>query len=123
MIRRPPRSTLFPYTTLFRSIRLKHDHTSPLLSERLRNIHRTRAPTWLSVGIGSGAERLLQSDHGRRSSGCESHPGRRRVLPYAFQLRLCSRLADLAFIGFDKLASCRGSAAALLWQHMGALPL
>src|SRR2546430_12574833 len=32
MIRRPPRSTLFPYTTLFRSVflfivRLKHDHT------------------------------------------------------------------------------------------------
>src|SRR5258706_10642646 len=30
MIRRPPRSTLFPYTTLFRSIRvvqrLEHDH-------------------------------------------------------------------------------------------------
>src|SRR5687767_15514507 len=25
MIRRPPRSTLFPYTTLFRSVRLKDD--------------------------------------------------------------------------------------------------
>src|SRR2546425_5463008 len=25
MIRRPPRSTLFPYTTLFRSLRLLHD--------------------------------------------------------------------------------------------------
>src|SRR2546430_2981762 len=25
MIRRPPRSTLFPYTTLFRSLRLAHD--------------------------------------------------------------------------------------------------
>src|SRR3989442_4211049 len=25
MIRRPPRSTLFPYTTLFRSIPLEHD--------------------------------------------------------------------------------------------------
>src|SRR2546427_2560989 len=25
MIRRPPRSTLFPYTTLFRSLRLNHD--------------------------------------------------------------------------------------------------
>src|SRR2546430_8761432 len=30
MIRRPPRSTLFPYTTLFRSIRIRHckPHTS-----------------------------------------------------------------------------------------------
>src|SRR2546430_8887806 len=26
MIRRPPRSTLFPYTTLFRSLRGCHDH-------------------------------------------------------------------------------------------------
>src|SRR3712207_7516545 len=26
MIRRPPRSTLFPYTTLFRSGRLREDH-------------------------------------------------------------------------------------------------
>src|SRR2546426_5475857 len=26
MIRRPPRSTLFPYTTLFRSVRLADDH-------------------------------------------------------------------------------------------------
>src|SRR2546427_3115907 len=26
MIRRPPRSTLFPYTTLFRSLVSKHDH-------------------------------------------------------------------------------------------------
>src|SRR2546422_6282926 len=31
MIRRPPRSTLFPYTTLFRSI-------SPALSENLRRL-------------------------------------------------------------------------------------
>src|SRR5260370_17015639 len=30
MIRRPPRSTLFPYTTLFRSIFLRHpDHLDP----------------------------------------------------------------------------------------------
>src|SRR5256886_6312185 len=26
MIRRPPRSTLFPYTTLFRSLRLRDEH-------------------------------------------------------------------------------------------------
>src|SRR2546426_9401631 len=29
MIRRPPRSTLFPYTTLFRSRRPRHDHQGP----------------------------------------------------------------------------------------------
>src|SRR2546427_7364202 len=28
MIRRPPRSTLFPYTTLFRSARCRHPHSA-----------------------------------------------------------------------------------------------
>src|SRR2546422_3655185 len=40
MIRRPPRSTLFPYTTLFRSRRLQQ----PLeLVEAQRRVHRERA--------------------------------------------------------------------------------
>src|SRR5256885_5597425 len=36
MIRRPPRSTLFPYTTLFRSLapREGHDHTHPTGRQR-----------------------------------------------------------------------------------------
>src|SRR5687768_18227961 len=33
MIRRPPRSTLFPYTTLFRSSRCGHDSTLQLLAQ------------------------------------------------------------------------------------------
>src|SRR2546427_4355044 len=39
MIRRPPRSTLFPYTTLFRSQRVRHDaqHTDGL-GERERAV-------------------------------------------------------------------------------------
>ena len=37
MIRRPPRSTLFPYTTLFRSIS-KHAHTSILVQAKLLNV-------------------------------------------------------------------------------------
>src|SRR5258708_26976927 len=32
MIRRPPRSTLFPYTTLFRSVKLISDEESRLIS-------------------------------------------------------------------------------------------
>src|SRR3712207_8175781 len=40
MIRRPPRSTLFPYTTLFRSWtrHLKHDPTDPEWADRDRFI-------------------------------------------------------------------------------------
>src|SRR2546425_6423413 len=34
MIRRPPRSTLFPYTTLFRSRRLRRAHERPGVSIR-----------------------------------------------------------------------------------------
>src|SRR2546430_8702731 len=36
MIRRPPRSTLFPYTTLFRSLRLLRDLAAPLGEELAR---------------------------------------------------------------------------------------
>src|SRR3982751_7030442 len=35
MIRRPPRSTLFPYTTLFRSLVLRVHHDRPLPCHRL----------------------------------------------------------------------------------------
>src|SRR3989442_2096062 len=52
MIRRPPRSTLFPYTTLFRSqgaqARLRR-RTIPLLGERAR--------------AGDGGDRRLREDH------------------------------------------------------------
>src|SRR2546430_12943610 len=36
MIRRPPRSTLFPYTTLFRSRALRGRHPQPLAPARRR---------------------------------------------------------------------------------------
>src|SRR2546427_8462215 len=36
MIRRPPRSTLFPYTTLFRSLDELREQVSPGLAEMLR---------------------------------------------------------------------------------------
>src|SRR2546429_5399675 len=36
MIRRPPRSTLFPYTTLFRSIHLFAEHELPVETRRGR---------------------------------------------------------------------------------------
>src|SRR5258707_10211878 len=56
MIRRPPRSTLFPYTTLFRSHAardpLRHAVLLPAalaagaLRSRLRPAHRARHPLW-----------------------------------------------------------------------------
>src|SRR3712207_7082676 len=38
MIRRPPRSTLFPYTTLFRSLMLFDEPTSALDPEMIREV-------------------------------------------------------------------------------------
>src|SRR5256885_10062390 len=40
MIRRPPRSTLFPYTTLFRSERVPDDALARVLADRRGDIHR-----------------------------------------------------------------------------------
>src|SRR5256886_9472685 len=57
MIRRPPRSTLFPYTTLFRSLRPLRD------PQRARGIVQCRGPL---PGVPLGhAERLYRSG-GRR---------------------------------------------------------
>src|SRR5690348_18221985 len=43
MIRRPPRSTLFPYTTLFRSCRARARTTSPRRISVVRAAHRDRS--------------------------------------------------------------------------------
>src|SRR2546422_2238351 len=48
MIRRPPRSTLFPYTTLFRS--LAHHRHQRDLQPRGRAAHRVRADVRLEGG-------------------------------------------------------------------------
>src|SRR5688572_32273171 len=38
MVRRPPRSTLFPYTTLFRSVRQLHVHVAGVLQGVLKRL-------------------------------------------------------------------------------------
>src|SRR3712207_7697320 len=43
MIRRPPRSTLFPYTTLFRSL-VEHRHADEEQEEQCGQQHRRLAP-------------------------------------------------------------------------------
>src|SRR5689334_24400527 len=43
MIRRPPRSTLFPYTTLFRSIRLEQRQPGELAGRAAVRVHVTGA--------------------------------------------------------------------------------
>src|SRR2546429_1489521 len=62
MIRRPPRSTLFPYTTLFRS-------------HARGNRHRSRR-VWLERGSARAAPR--RRARRRRFRGRQAEPGRRR---------------------------------------------
>src|SRR3712207_6962344 len=68
MIRRPPRSTLFPYTTLFRSQRLSRSAEfppSPYTGELLRQA-RNQAPAAVRRALSTGKKALL----------CEvPHPG------------------------------------------------
>src|SRR2546422_8263630 len=67
MIRRPPRSTLFPYTTLFRSSEARR---APAASGRgvLRSVRRGRGPQQGSGALSAGAIR------GRAGA---AHPARR----------------------------------------------
>src|SRR2546430_10134282 len=53
MIRRPPRSTLFPYTTLFRSVvlQLLADHRLELLEAELQRIDAELLHAILHVGL------------------------------------------------------------------------
>src|SRR2546430_13593924 len=66
MIRRPPRSTLFPYTTLFRSVLLIDDvlTTGSTLSECARVLKRAGA---LSVHAADRKSTRLNSSHSQIS--------------------------------------------------------
>src|SRR3712207_7117952 len=65
MIRRPPRSTLFPYTTLFRSVLVgRGDNTATVLGN-LQGCERHYLGT-VSLGVGGGLDRKstrLNSSH------------------------------------------------------------
>src|SRR2546425_9628252 len=69
MIRRPPRSTLFPYTTLFRS-----PHQAGPDLERADRVHPTAVgPIYEVVTVGGEADLLVPQQLGapRRRDGCE----------------------------------------------------
>src|SRR5437868_8709598 len=98
MTRRPPRSTLFPYTTLFRSVALRAqlgEHRRPLLQARLlhggqparrgdvaRRVEelRDRKSTRLNsshVSISYAVFCLKKKKQTRRTrAGAEHHPGK-----------------------------------------------
>src|SRR3712207_8161827 len=60
MIRRPPRSTLFPYTTLFRSMDIESwEHITPAIDVMLT---RTRGDGW-TVGLTVAQVNLRSEEH------------------------------------------------------------
>src|SRR3989442_3249958 len=73
MIRRPPRSTLFPYTTLFRSLRGRdHDAYQRTCLRPVSNrdlVTRPNALPFLQHGQGRGHERAASGARWRRDSG------------------------------------------------------
>src|SRR3712207_8760189 len=69
MIRRPPRSTLFPYTTLFRSSFLEAGHEHDVELEALRRVHRHHLQRVLPVA------RLVLA----RFQGCVREEGGERI--------------------------------------------
>src|SRR5690606_41723079 len=83
MIRRPPRSTLFPYTTLFRSLERRNPAGEPAA-------HRER----LEETVGAAGRQLAERAHAARRagdevSGDERHDDvRRKLVPGVLQSHL-----------------------------------
>src|SRR3712207_7826490 len=71
MIRRPPRSTLFPYTTLFRSTRTVFEFTSDALGAQS------------GVGGGGRYDGLVEQLGGPATPGMGWAAGGERILPAA----------------------------------------
>src|SRR2546430_11452526 len=66
MIRRPPRSTLFPYTTLFRSLLSAHRGRAPF-STVLECFHRSRADNTRVPELSDRKSTRLNSSHSQIS--------------------------------------------------------
>src|SRR3712207_8057005 len=94
MIRRPPRSTLFPYTTLFRSTllplqrRLRRD-----LGRETSRRHRPAVP------------RNLGGDLGGRGSPGRTRPGRRRSEEHTSELQSRQYLVCRLLLEKKKISS------------------
>src|SRR5260221_1184456 len=96
MIRRPPRSTLFPYTTLFRSISRIADHPSTLLRGDMPCSISTHRPPAIVPGSGDRATR--SEEH---TSELQSHSD------LVCRLLLEKKKISLYAIFFNKEMNCR----------------
>src|SRR2546425_8523455 len=81
MIRRPPRSTLFPYTTLFRSGRPGRAGEAPSSRSKrgIKDRNSSSVKSSVSRGRSGGRSRRASSSSGRRS---EEHTSELQSLAY-----------------------------------------
>src|SRR2546425_3783650 len=78
MIRRPPRSTLFPYTTLFRSLRLRGGDRQPVVPDVPRRLRLKRRVRSGSRGCLGALQQPLAPDRQRS----EEHTSELQSLAY-----------------------------------------
>src|SRR6266436_5558902 len=82
MIRRPPRSTLFPYTTLFRSAAARDAAASRAgLSRRLREAHLAVRDLARACRCAGADDQILGADHDRRDRACGADAPRSAEIP------------------------------------------
>src|SRR3712207_8621131 len=101
MIRRPPRSTLFPYTTLFRSVRRRH-----------HSVSKRRGP----VRVGTAPRNRHRGTGGSRGS----RRGRRRGALDRKSTRLNSSHANISYAVFclnKKNIAARSEPEHPSWSH------
>src|SRR2546429_7259436 len=102
MIRRPPRSTLFPYTTLFRSggEQKQFEVRTICADGRVRCMDAHTSPLWRDGSItGDRKSTRLNSSHGYISYAvfCLKKKKETEVLSLATETQTLSRVRSLAF--------------------------
>src|SRR5256886_17407727 len=104
MIRRPPRSTLFPYTTLFRSDRVPPPAPPRSLPRRPGPYRPQGRPPAAPLGAQSARVRAGRGDHGagggaRPHRGWSPRPARQRLLGGGVRRSGTGRPVELAVLG------------------------
>src|SRR5256886_16329921 len=136
MIRRPPRSTLFPYTTLFRSLRLERilkGTADPAVAARLGSTpelcrlgldilswqkYKTRLPSLLPLGA-KVAHKTGTGARGYMDAGILFKDDRPLCILTAFTDRVPAALPD-GTPGFAAAAQLIGRMARLCYDGLGA---
>src|SRR3989454_1944769 len=72
MIRRPPRSTLFPYTTLFRSVRQLRVDDDQVRASGARPLQRIAARALAEYSVSAGLEQAFQPRSEEHTSELQS---------------------------------------------------